>query len=39
MTNEVVKSESKEVKAFNANVDLGELFAEEMDGLTPMFEE
>ena len=38
MTNEVVKSESKEVKTFNASANLGELFAEEMDGLTPMFE-
>ena len=38
MANEVVKAQNNAVAAFNGGVDLGGLFAEELDGLTPSFE-
>ena len=38
MANEIVKKEENTVVAYGTGANLGELFAEELDGLTPSFE-
>ena len=38
MSNEIVKQDGPSVSAFGSNVNLCEMFAEELDGLTPAFE-
>ena len=38
MANEIVKKDENTAVAYGTGANLGELFAEELDGLTPSFE-